>query len=144
MAKLKASIGRRTSDGTAATAALEIISGTNKGSWLRRLSITLVAATTSVYGLGRPAVKGVTPTTPVTSLLATPGEGAPSITTAVAWGTGPTVPAQFFRRASFAAVIGELIVWDINIYIASGTTLVLWNIGSNSLADVYVVTVEQQ
>ncbi len=141
---IRSSIGRRTSDGSIAAAALELISGTNKGSWLREMTISLAAATASVYGLGRPAVTGITPTTPVSSLLRDAGAAVPSFTTAIAWGTGPTVPAQFFRRIGFPATIGSTISWELNIFIPSGETLVLWNIAENGIVDVTLVTEEQQ
>ena len=141
----RGSIGVRTSAGTAAAAALEIIAPAAVGCYLRELEVSLAAATASIYGLGRPAALGVTPTTPV-SLLSDAKASAVmyKTATALAWGTGPTVPAAFIRRVSFAAVIGERIKWEFGqgLYIPAGASLVLWNIGTNGVVDVNVVVDE--
>jgi hypothetical protein len=145
---IRTSIGRRTSDGTAAAAALEVIAGA-KGFFLRELWLSMAAATASIYGLGVPAAKGITPTTPVTNLV----EGAPAttpalVTTAIAWATGPTVPAAFFRRIGLQAAIGAGLPapWTFGnqgLYVPAGTSIVLWNIGTNGIVDVDIVVDEQ-
>lgn len=134
----RGSIARRTVDGTIATAAYELIAHSTKGCVLREMLVTLAAATASAYGLGRPAAKGVTPTSPV-ALLPEDG-GILQTSTAVAWGTGPTVPTQFFRRVSFPATISSSILWTFanGLYIPAGGTLVLWNIAANGVVDVSV------
>jgi hypothetical protein len=144
MSLIRSSIGRRTSDGTAAAAALEIIAG-SRGAIVRDITVSLAAATASIYGLGRPAAKGQTPTSPVTSLVE--GSIDPSnvaLQTAIAWAVGPTVPANFFRRIGFPATIGSTIVWTFGqgLFIPSGTTVVLWNIGTNGVADVTITADE--
>lgn len=140
----RASIARRTSDGTIAAAALEIIAPTSHSLLLREVSLTLVAVTASVFGLGRPAAKGITPTTPVQFMMEAGSDKACRATTAIAWGTGPTVPAQFFRRASLPAAIGALATWTFGngLIIPANFTLVLWNITANSLVDVNVIAEE--
>lgn len=145
---IRTSIGRRTSDGTAAAAALEVIAGA-KGFFLRELWLSMAAATASVYGLGVPAAKGITPTSPVTNLI----EGAPTdavalTKTAIAWATGPTVPAQFFRRIGLPATIGSGLPapWHFGnqgLFVPAGTSIVLWNIGTNGIVDVNIVVDEQ-
>lgn len=135
----RASISRLTTDGTTGAAALELISG-GKGFFLRELVLTLVAATASVYGCGRPAAAGITPTGPVRFLK----EGSPvefvSASSAVAWGTGPTVPAQFMRRNSLPATIGSDLKWTFQeLYVPAGSTFVLWNGAANSVAHVNLV-----
>jgi len=141
---VRASIGRRTSDGTSGAAAYELIAPSDKTALLRELTVSLAAATASTYGLGRPAAKGITPTSPVALLLESGSDKPPATTTAVAWGTGPTVPAQFFRRVSFPAVIGSTIVWTFagGIPVPPGTTLVLWNLAANGVVDVSAVVDE--
>jgi len=141
---MRVSLARRTSDGTIATAALEIIAPLtlqNEGPRIREINITLATAVASVFGLGRPAAKGITPTTPVKFLMENAGDqNEPQSTTAIAWGTGPTVPAQFFRRVGFPATIGTYIKWtfDKGLLIPAGGTIVLWNITANGLVDVDV------
>src|SRR5438874_7032510 len=96
----RGSQSRRTTSGTIGTAALEIIAGPRNGFWLRSLELTLVAATASVFAIGRPGAKGVTPTAPV-AILPEAGAadlGAITAATALAFGTGPTVPTSFYRR----------------------------------------------
>jgi hypothetical protein len=135
----RVSIARRTSDGTTGAAAFELIAGT-KGVLLREMLVTLAAATASTYGLGRPAAKGITPTAPVT-LMSELGSNDPVATaTALAWGTGPTVPAQFFRRVGFPAVITSFMLWTFanGLAIPAGESLVLWNLASNGVVDVSV------
>jgi hypothetical protein len=143
---LRSSIGRRTSSGTASAAALEIVAPTGKPCKVIRVEVYLVAATASIFGLGRPAAKGITPTSPVNSLSEVNGNelGGILTQTAVAWGTGPTVPVNFFRRVGLPATIGVGVVWDFDggLWIPANASLVLWNIGTNSLADVNVVADE--
>lgn len=141
----RASISRRTTTATNASAALEIIGGP-RGCWLRELSLTLVAATASVYGLGKPAAIGVAPTSPAFFLMEASSsrvgsDGSVQSTTAIAWTTtAPTVPTAFFRQESLAAAIGSRLSWLFgSLFIPTGSTLVLWNGAANSLADVNVV-----
>lgn len=143
---MRYSIARRTSDGTIAAAALEIIAGLKDCSVVS-VEVSLVAATATVLGLGRPAAKGISPTTPVSVLCDQGGVVSASssgIATAIAWGTGPTVPAQFFRRVSLPATIGAAFAWTFGqgLWIPTGGTLVLWNISAASVLDVTVVVEE--
>lgn len=141
----RGSISRRTSDGTTGAAALEIIGSPVRGTLVKEVSVYLAAATASNYGLGRPAAKGITPTTPV-SFLADGGIDSTAFkgSTAIAWGTGPTLPAQFFRRVGFPAVITSFVSWvfEKGLFIPAGGTLVLWNLAANGVVDVTVVVDE--
>ncbi len=141
----RASSGVRTSNGTTAEAAYELIAPAGKGFTLREIMITLAAATASTYGLGRPAAKGITPTTPANLLL----EGAIDesmirTATAVAWGTKPTVPAAFYRRVSFPATISSSILWVFpkGIFVPAGASIILWNLATNGVVDVTAVVDE--
>jgi hypothetical protein len=141
------SLGNRTTATGTATPAQEIIAGSNLGYRLLELGITINAATASVFGFGRPAATGVTPTSPQTVLAEDGGNTATgNTTTALAWGTAPTVPANFFRRCSLAAAIGAGIIWTFPRGIITLKTLstVIWNpqAGSNSVADTWVVVDE--
>ena len=141
---MKLELAVRTSSGTAATAAWEIIAGSTPGNAkLIELGIFLSAATSSVYGLGRPGAIGITPTTPVDFLQEDPNNLLASgvVRSAIAWQTGPTVPTNFMRRLSLPASIGAGVIWTFpeGIVIPASGSLVLWNIGTNSIVDAYAV-----
>lgn len=146
----RCSIARLTSSGSSGAAALEIIAPTLYGFWLRGLQIALSAATASVYGLGRPAAKGITPTTPVALLLngAVGTLGQVLTATALAWGTGPTVPVSFFRQVGLPATVGanafliDPSVPSDSIWVPANGSLVLWNGAANSVAYVSVTVDE--
>lgn len=125
---------------TTTAAALEIIAGAASFK-LIEISIRTFAATASRYGLGIPAAVGITPTSPVPLLNEQdPTSAITSPTTmAVAWGTGPTAPAAFFKRGNLAAVAGSELVWTFpqGLLIPAAKSLVLWNLTANS-ADIEV------
>lgn len=103
------------------------------------------AATACVVGLGRSAN---TPTLTGGVALLAEDEGRPAGVTqaAVAFGTAPTVPAQFFRRFSLAALIGAACVFTFPngiVMPAAGQAMVAWNITANSAAvDIHAVVNE--
>lgn len=141
---MKLELGVRTSSGTAATAAWEIRAGATPGRVrLMEIGFFLAAATASIFGLGRPAAIGDTPTTPVDFLDEDSDDvlAAAVIQSALAWGTGPTVPAAFLRRISLPATIGAGVIWTFptGIVIPVSESLVLWNIGTDSVVDAYAV-----
>lgn len=135
----------RTSNVTNANAALEIIAG-NKGCRVKHIDFSLATAVTGVFGVGRPAAKGVTPTTPVNFLSQDAnslGIGDPSLSSvALAWGVSPTAPANFFNRVSMPATVGALrdiryvVTGAPGIFIPPGQTLVLFNITGGPTLDV--------
>lgn len=133
---------RLTTATTSGNPCLEIIAGALKGFWLRELSLSLAAATASVFGLGRPAAKGVGPTSPVALLpTATVATIPVGTSTALAWGTtAPTSPASFLRQLALAATIGQrtFLYSDLNegrkLFVPAGASLVLWNVAATSAA----------
>ena len=134
-------LGINTTVTTTAAAAAELRSASGNIIKMAEMGITLGAATASTYGLGRPAAVGVTPTSPITVLADNPSESAGTATTAVAWGTGPTVPAQFLRRITLPATIGAGIIWTwppSRFIIGPGNaaaavaSIVIWNLATNS------------
>lgn len=140
------SLRTRTTVTTSGAASYELIcTSAARRIRLMELGIFLGAATASTYGLGRPAAIGVTPTSPVAFLPEDPADVTGLSTTAVAWGTGPTVPANFFRVVALPATIGAGIIWSFGpaglvIPNTGISTLVLWNITANSaVTDVYAV-----
>ncbi len=136
---------QRTSSGSISTAAWEIRSTSTNKPKLMELGISINAATASVFGLGRPGAIGLTPTTPITWLDESDGNGPAGLTTsALAWGTGPTVPTNFFRRVSTPATIGSGIIWTFprGLGLPVSGSVVLWNITATSVADVWGVVDE--
>ena len=92
------------------------------------------AATACVVGLGRTSN---TPTLTGGVAFLAEDEGRPTGLTqsAVAFGTAPTVPTQFFRRFSMAALIGAAVVYTFPrgiVLPAAGAALCAWNITANS------------
>lgn len=124
--------------GTSAVASIEIInSSASKGLFIKEILCSLKAATATTLGVGRPAAAGITPTTPAL-LLPLDGKSVGDAKTAIAWGTPPTVPAAFIARISQQGVIGltiDFVFADDGIYLAPGQTLVVWNLGTNSVID---------
>jgi len=139
---MRFTLGVRTTSGTSGTAAWEIRTGPTPGrATLIEIGFSLVAATASVIGLGRPSAIGVTPTSPVDFLPEDPNDVLASgvIQSALAWATGPTAPASFFPRMSFPATIGAGVILMPKIVIPVSSSIVLWNIQTNSVLDAYAV-----
>lgn len=107
---------------------------------LMEMGFSNVAATASVFGVGRPAAIGITPTSPQTFVDESDGNGGTStVTAAVAWGTGPTVPANFNRRIALAASVGAgtIFTFPRGFGLPVSSSLVLWVIATASVVDVY-------
>lgn len=141
---MKTSLGVRTSSGTNATAAWEIRAAATPGrAKIMEIGFFLAAATASIYGLGRPAAIGDTPTTPVDFLQQDPAEvlAANVVLSALAWGTGPTAPTAFLRRIALPATVGTGVIWTFpeGLVIPVSGSIVLWNLGTNSVVDAYAV-----
>lgn len=130
---------QRTSNVTTAAACHETRTAATDRARLLEIGITLVTAAATVIGIGRPAAIGVTPTSPVTWLAEDPGEPAGTVQTAVAWATGPTVPAQHFRGVSFPGTIGAgtIFTFPRGLVIAVSAALVLWNILGGATLEAY-------
>lgn len=138
------SIANRTSNVTIANATLEVRSAATARPKVLELGYFLGAATASTVGLGRPAAIGVTPTSPQTVLGEDPADPAGSTTTALAWATGPTVPANFFRRIGLPATIGTGVIWTFprGLGLPVSNSVVVWNISATGVADIYAVVDE--
>jgi len=141
---MRLSLGVRTTDGTDAAAAWEILTGATPGrAKIVEIGFFLAAATASIIGLGRPAAKGITPTAPVDFVQEDPNDVLASgvVQSAVAWGTGPTMPGDFLRRIALPATIGTGVIWTFpeGLVIPISSSVVLWNLGTNSVLDAYAV-----
>lgn len=103
------------------------------------------AATANVVGLGRSAN---TPTLTTGIAFQAEDEGRPAgLTKAdVAFSVAPTVPGQFFRRFSTAALVGAAVVFTFPrgiVLPAGGQAIVAWNITANSaVVDIHAVVDE--
>lgn len=138
------SLGVPTTGASNATAAWEIRTGTSPGRIkLLELGFFLTSSAATTIGLGRPGAIGITPTTPVDFLPEDPNDVIPTgiIQSALAWGTGPTVPTAFFRRVSLPATIGTGIIWTFpkGLTIPVNNSIVLWNLAANSTLNAYAV-----
>ncbi|MHA1481891.1 MAG: hypothetical protein ACTSQA_00450 [Candidatus Heimdallarchaeaceae archaeon] len=141
---MKLSLAVRTASGTDAAAAWEIRTGATPGRVkVIEIGLFLAAATASIIGLGRPAVTGITPTTPVDFLPEDPDDVIATgiAQSSLAWGTGPTVPTEFIRRIALPATIGTGVIWTFpeGLIIPVSDSLVLWNLSTNSVLDAYAV-----
>jgi hypothetical protein len=126
----------RTSNVTSGQPALEIIAGA-KGCRVLAIKISLVTAVATVLGIGRPAAKGITPTTPL-SFVSQDNDTPASSTTALAWGTPPTAPATFFERWSSTGAIGgqKDFIFAQGLWIPPGLTLTVHNITGGATLDI--------
>jgi len=140
---MKLSLAVRTSSGVDATAGWEIRTGATPGRVkVLEIGLFLAAATASIIGLGRPAAIGITPTTPVDFLQEDPNDVLASgvVQSALAWATPPTVPVAFLRRIALPATIGTGVIWTFDdLVIPVSFSIVLWNLGTNSVLDCYAV-----
>jgi len=139
-------LGVRTSSGVTAEPSWEIMVASTPGeAIIREITITLAAATASTIGVGFPQAIGITPTSPVDFVPVNQGLTMPTnaVTSALAWGTKPTIPAAFLKRVAFPGTIGTGIVWefagDEGIVITPTKTVILWNLGTNAVIDATAV-----
>jgi hypothetical protein len=109
------------------------------------LGIVNGAATASTYQIGRSA-NVPAQTSPVLLQAEDSGDAAALTGCAVAWGTAPTIPAQFFRRSFLPATIGAGIIWTFPRGLAlanSGASLLNWNGAANSASIVVHVVADE-
>ena len=138
------SISNRTTNITIGVATLEFRAPAAKRTKILEITITMAAATASVFGIGQAQAQGVTPTTPVTVIPEDVAEGVGQSQTALAWGTPPTVPLFFHRRVNLPATIGagRVITFPKGRVLAANTSLVIWNITASGVTDIDIVTDE--
>lgn len=141
------SLAQRTTVTTIAAASHAFLSPATSEPALMEWGFFNGAATANVVGLGRSA-NTPTLTGGVVFISETFSDGTPVGLTqgAVAFGTAPTVPTNFFRRFSTAALIGAAVVYTFPrgiILPAGGQAMVAWNITANTaVADIYAVVDE--
>jgi hypothetical protein len=139
----KYSIGNRTTNVTTANPTIEVIAPA-AGTKVTAIQITMAAATASVFGIGRAAAIGVTPTSPATLVSQDSGRPATLTKTALAWATPPTIPATFIARVNLPATIGATVLLEFpeGIKLATGESLVVWNLSACGVSDINVTTDE--
>jgi hypothetical protein len=139
------SLSVRTTNITIANACLEIRTGSADRPRVMEIDVAIAAATASVFGLGRPAAIGITPTAPVTLLGEDPIDTFSTVQLALAWATGPTSPTGFYRRIPLSATIGAGIIWTFprGLIISPSSSLVILNITANSVDDITLIIIPQ-
>lgn len=139
------SLSQRTTVTTIAAASWAALSPATNEAAVMELGYFNGAATACVVGIGRSAN---TPTLTGGVAFLAEDEGRPTGVTqsAVAFGTAPTVPTQFFRRFSTAALVGAAVVFTFPrgiVLAAGGAAIVTWNITANSaVVDIHCVVDE--
>lgn len=134
------SLAQRTSGTGSAAASIEFIAGATLRMKLLEIGITLNAATASALGFGRPAAIGVSPTK-VVGLAEDVGDPAALGSGSLVWSTGPTSPANFFRKISITNVAGQGVVWTFyrGVIMQTAASSILWNLTTVSALDVWFV-----
>jgi L,D-peptidoglycan transpeptidase YkuD (ErfK/YbiS/YcfS/YnhG family) len=136
------SLAQRTTATTVNTPSWEIRSAATNKPRVIEVGLSQNTAVAGVYGLGRPGSIGVTPTTPQT-FVREGDAGAPTglTTAAVAWGTAPTSPTNFDRRASPAGTIGAGVIWTFprGFEMAVSSSIVIWLLQTSPVLDVWAV-----
>ena len=134
------SIGVRTTNLTITQACLEIRTTAAVRATVLELSIIQATATAQSLGFGRPQAIGVTPGGTSTPIRDEPGSPVCVTTTALSWGTSPTVPLVFARRWNGAATIGVGIVWTFprGFVVPVSSSVVVWNITASVANDINV------
>ena len=140
--------------GAAAHAIGEIIPATlatgKRPPEIREIGIFSQSGVAAIVGTGRPAAIGVTPATEVTVQA---GDSIDTIAgntvIAATWGTAPTAPSTFMRRADLQAVQGAGVIWtwlpgEFVLWSgASINTLVIWQISAAAVSyDLYCKVAE--
>lgn len=139
------SLALRTTVTTIAAASWATLSPASNEAALMEIGYFNGAATACVVGIGRTA--NVPTLTGGVAYLAE-DEGRPTGLTqaAVAFGTAPTAPTQFFRKFSLAALVGAAVVYTFPrglVMPAAGQAICTWNITANSaVVDIHAVADE--
>lgn len=138
-------LSQRTTATSAASASWEVRSAATNKPRVMEVGISQVTAVAGVYGFGKPAAIGVTPTSPQNFPAENDASAPTSLSTAaVAWGTGPTVPSNFNRRVSCAATIGVGVIWTFprGYDVAVSSSCIIWIIATAPVCDVWAVVDE--
>jgi hypothetical protein len=108
------SVADRSASLTAAARLAELRTAAGDRAYIREIGVSVgVAGASPTIGLIRPNAIGVTPTSPKTAQANDPGQPAGTATSAVAWGTAPTLPGTpiYLRRVTLPATLGAGWIW---------------------------------
>jgi hypothetical protein len=108
-------VADRSASLTAAARLAEFRTTATDRAFVKEIGVSVgVAGASPTVGLIRPNAIGVTPTAPKTAQALDPGNPAGTLTSAVAWGTAPTLPATpiYLRRVTLPAALGAGWVWS--------------------------------
>jgi hypothetical protein len=117
---------------------------------IREIGVFNQSGVGAQIGLGRPAAIGVTPGTQTTVQAGNSIDTiAGNTVIAASWGTAPTTPTTFMRRADLQAVAGAGVIWtwlpgEFVLWSgASISTLVLWQLSTLAVTfDLYCKVAE--
>ena len=147
-------VGWTYTSGAAAHAIGEIIPATlataKRPPEIREIGVFNQSGVAAIVGIGRPAAIGITPGTLVTVQAAHSIDTiAGNTTVAGSWGTAPTTPGTFMRRADLQATQGAGVIWTWlpgEFVLWSGATIntiVPWQISTAAVTyDLYVKVAE--
>ena len=135
------SVANRTTNVTINNTNWTLIAAATDRLYMMELGIWMAAATASVFGLGRPAAVGITPTSPVTLIAEDPAAPAGTGTTALAWATLPTAPTVYNRRINLPATIGAgvILTFPRGFIVPVSGNAVTHNISATGVMDIHVV-----
>lgn len=135
------SIGVRTTNLTITQACVEMRTTAAVRAAILELEIIQATGTAQSLGFGRPQAIGVTPGGISTPIRDEPGAPVCVTTTALSWGTSPTVPLVFARRWNSAATIGVGKQWTFprGFSIPVSSSVVVWNITASVANDINIV-----
>jgi hypothetical protein len=105
----------RSASVTAASRLAEFRTTATDRVYVKEIGVSVgVAGASPTIGLIRPNAIGVTPTAPKTTQALDPGNPAGTLSSAVAWGTAPTLPATpvYLRRVTLPATLGAGWIWS--------------------------------
>lgn len=117
---------------------------------IREIGIFSQSGVAAIIGIGRPAAIGITPATETTVQAGNSIDTiAGNTVIAASWGTAPTTPSTFMRRADLQAVQGAGVIWTWlpgEFVLWSGAainTIVAWQISALAVTyDLYVKVAE--
>jgi hypothetical protein len=117
---------------------------------IREIGIFNQSGVAAIVGTGVPAAIGITPATETTVQAAHQVDTiAGNTKIAASWGTAPTAPSPFMRRADLQAAQGAGVIWTWlpgEFVLWSGatiSTIVIWQISSAAVTyDLYVKVAE--
>lgn len=135
------SLALRTTNFTSSQACVEIYTPSTTSCTIFEISIFQATATASTYGLGRPAAQGITPVAVPFQAESSTSDPASLVNASLSWGTSPTAPAQYLRRANSAASIGPVTVWTFpkGLYLPPSASLVIFNVTTTDASDINFV-----